>query len=317
MPFYFDNPLFNPSALRALDDTKLLTLIRSGAFNVNKEWCEDNPVLHCFLANENFDVVSRFFRLCPERINPNLCDGKTFGNKSLLITLTLVVSSGTLPIDFINRYQRELNFDYQDAEGKTALHYAVILGRYDIVNALIAAGASVKIPDRAGLRALDYIKCSTCLVSKTLKSIDIEPTRDRKAECNNLKDHSGMNLMLQGAYLIQKKEIIKRILDEPRLSLIKYIERGESWNTFVGDDTKATFEEMSSFAENIATDYSYSLSDVFVNMRLDEAENINFILYLRGLYEKLSGVSVIDECLAGHRILQEILGKSMESKLVV
>jgi hypothetical protein len=317
--FYYEDKRFNPLDFLGLDDKSLKSFMIVNEFNVNKEWSSENPVLHCLLANELFHDVARLFQLIPERIDPNLCDGDRYGKKSLLILLVLLPSSKTLPLQFMKLFHNRLKYDYQDKEGKTALHYAVILGRLDLIQALIASGASPSIKDKNGLCANDYLNCSTSTIMKTLKKVDLEPFRDTKARSDTLKDHLGRPLMLQGAHLVQSKAIIGRILQIKDLVLIKYIEGSPGdWGTFIGDTTSATAEEMTKLAEDIAEVNKKQIPEVFIKEQLSADEQQAFIKHLNTLHDSFSGISLLEQCQEGHKeMTQNIEAQKSESSDVV
>ncbi|WP_198009819.1 ankyrin repeat domain-containing protein [Legionella tunisiensis] len=283
-----------------LSDEKLRSFIRLNHFNPNADWSLDNPVLHFLLANERFIDVARLFSLMPNRINPNLCDGQRFGKKSLLILLTLLPSSSLLIHQFIDVYKEHLLVDYQDNQGRTALHYAVILGRADVVSHLIELGASTRIRDEDGLSPLDYLYCTTKTIYATLKTVDIEPERDINALRNALSDHYGRPLMIQGAYSTQCKRTVEN-LRESKPVLIKYIQGNPpAWSTFIGDNSKTTYADMFSFAKEIAERKHVAFSDIFVNQQLDSDEQEAFRDMLVTFSKEFSGQSVLEQCIAGH-----------------
>lgn len=309
MPFYVTNPKFRSLDFFKLADEQLISFIRKEDFNVNKQWSRDNPVLHLLLANEQFDDFNRCIGLMPQHINPNLCDGPSFGSKSLLIMLVLLVSSGSLPLKFINLYKEKLNLNYQDATGRTALHYAVILGRHDIVNALMTLGASAVIQDKYNKKAFDYLFCDAKDIRSVLKQIDIEPLRDVNATLNTLRDHLERPLILQGVQLTQQKSIVQRVLHAAKkgeCQLILYIGGSSNWGTFVGDQTEATRSDMINFAQEIAHDFSKPLEEVLLNQTLSPQEQNEFCEYLTGLEKQLAGISVLSNCLGGHHLIAKL-----------
>jgi hypothetical protein len=310
MPFYCDNPKFSTLKFMELDDRDLISFMIREDFNVNKEWGAENPVLHLFLANEFFSYFERFLDLIPERINPNLCDGNAFGNKSLLILLVMLVSNGSLPLEFIAHYERLLNFDYQDKFGRTALHYAVILGRLNIVDALLMAGASALIPDKQGIGAFEYLYCDESYITEVLKQIDIEPSRDIRATSNEIKDHLNRRLILQGTQLLQEKNIVGIILRNFKAedsSLIKYTEENGMWGTLIGDSSEPTVLYMHEFAEKVAAAYHISIEEILLNQELESEEETHFLQHLKTLHQRLSGFSVLRHCQSGHQAISEYL----------
>lgn len=305
--YYYLDERFNTLEFLTLPDDELLTFIRSNSFSPNAEWAPGNPALHFFLANEMYSDIRRLFNLIHERINPNLCDGDYFGKKSLLILFSLLPNTDDLMLHFIDLFHEKLNFDYQDSNGRTALHYAIILGRVKVVNRLIELGASLNIYDNHGHTAFDYLNCSHKIICSTLKMIDIEPSRDTRAPSNTLSDHDGHPLMLQGTYLTQRKDVIDRVRKSEPV-LIKYIKgHPAKWSTFIGDNTSATFDELLKLAKSIANNKRKSLSTIFVNEVLPKKDQITFAEYLEHLSKSYSGKSILEKCMEGHALLTQQL----------
>lgn len=266
----------------------------------NDYYSQENPLLHFLLANENFDDFARFLQLTPQRIDPNQCDGETFGKKSLLIILTLLVSNQSLIYEFIDLFKRHINFDYQDSEGKTALHYAVILGRHDLVKQLIESGASWDIGDRDNQRPIDYLYNRTYIVN-SLSKIDINPSRDLNALRNHLYDHQGRSLTLQGSNLVQNKEILTRVINSS-LVLYRYISgREDQWISFVGDNTDSTHQELYNTAIEISKHFKVPFPEVFTKQELGPEEQEEFHEKLTLLHQHLSGTTVLEHCLSGQK----------------
>lgn len=296
-----------------LSDEDLLTFIRLHQFSPNAEWAPDNPVLHFLLANERFIDVARLFSLMPERINPNLCDGPRYGKKSLLILLTLLPPSGLLALKFIDVYKDVLLVDYQDDKGRTALHYAIILGRADIASRLIELGASTQIHDKDDLSPLDYLHCPAKIICTTLKMVDIEPSRDINALRNSLADHYGRPLMLQGTYSTQHRDTVEH-LRQGKQVLVKYIKGNPpAWSTFIGDDSGLTYSEMLVLAKDIAETNQLPLSDIFINQRLGRDEQQEFRDMLMAFSKEFSGQSVLEQCIEGHEKIKEVIEITQES----
>ena len=279
---------------------ELLRFIHLNHFSPNASWSPGNPVLHCWLANESFDHVSRLLQLIPLRINPNLCDGTAFGKKSILILLTLLPSSGSLPLEFIDRYQSSLKFDYQDKLGRTALHYAVILGRFDLVNSLVKHGASIALTDHNNMQPFDYLGCHKQEIINALQMVDIEPLRDSRAKKNRIADHQSHHIMFDGQLMIQTKTAIDDLLAKGHFGLIKYIdERKPDWGVFIGDNSEATHDKLLALAKNIALEKEVPLSEVWVEEPLSAEYQKQFQEILRRNSSIFSNVSVLDTCLKG------------------
>lgn len=313
--FYHNDPVFCTPYYMDLDDEDLLSFIRKNQFSPNALWAPDNPVIHCWLANESFHDVKRLMKLIPDRIDPNLCDGDYFGKKSILILLALLTSSGTFASEFIELYQAKLNFDYQDKSGKTALHYAVILGRHDLVKDLIRCGASTTIEDNEGISPFAYLKCADSLIIDTLKSIDIDPSRDTLALKNAIVNNESTNILINGYFLTQNKAQVDSILKKNDLVLIQYIKMNPgSWGGAVGDDTQATHDYLFDIAKAIMKDYTQPLHNVFTPEKCSAEYHREFIERLKKLRERFSGVSILEDCRNGHAIIEQNLGQLINTQ---
>ncbi len=298
-----------------LCDAELKSFISRTHFSPNALWARDNPVLHYWLANELFVEFSRLLVLIPLRINPNLCDGIQYGRKSLLILLALLPSCGDLVFHFIARYRTKLNFDYQDVHGKTALHYAMILGRYDLFKCLIEHGASAGIQDKSGKTAVDYLNCAEEIIEITLKRIDIHPRRDEYAKRNLVTDQERRHVTLKGKEVQQTKPGIDGILADRTLKLTEYISgKGMNWGTFIGDASEETYDRMLSLAQEIAEAYEVPLDTVFVVRELDESYHQGFMKWLEEQSTQFSGVSVIEKCNMGHQLIASYVSSEIKSK---
>ena len=312
--FYNQDPVFGRLYHLRSSDTDLLHFIVLNRFDPNALWAPENPVIHCWLANEMFDDVRRLLQLIPEHINPNLCDGEMYGRKSLLILLTVLPSSGRLFFEFNEKYKGVVDLDYQDKEGRTAMHYAVILGRYEVYKALVECGATITILDNLNKQPLDYLGCEETLITHTLKSIDIDPERDMHARRNKICDHHGNLIMLQGAYLVQKKSCIGRLVAESQLQFTKYINgRPLGWGRFIGDTSPATYDDMLAFAKRIARKQQIPLDDVFTGEVMDEEYHEQLIGLFRAQQLDFAGISVLERCIEGHGVIAEELHLSIDT----
>ncbi len=293
-----------------LGDKELLSFIHQNHFSPNALWAPDNPVIHCWLANEFFDYIQILIEMIPERINPNLCDGERYGRKSVLILLSLLPPAGSLASEFIERYKSKLKFDYQDKNGKTALHYAVILGRHELVEQLISCRASITIQDKEGKTPFDYLNCKAGLIAHTLKSVDIEPSRDTKALKNSVVDNENHTIIINGEVLVQNKQTIDALLARKNAGFTRYrVENPGCWGPCIGDDTQATSEYALSIAESIARDYDKPLDLIFMPEKLSADYSQQFRENLTGLSTNFSGRSVLEECVNGHAIIERNLAR--------
>ncbi len=254
-------------------------------------------------------------RLIPKDINPNLCDGNEFGCKSLLIILVLLVSNANLPLKFIEQYKSKINFDYQDKNGKTALHYAVILGRAEIVSVLLSHHASDVLADLDGKCAFDYLNCKPDKIKKILKQIHIEPFRDVMAKRNMLGDHEGQPLFLQGVKVVQSKNVLENILSNEKICLIQYLTNTPFWASCIGDDTDATRIRVEEIAGQLAFDHNQPFSDVWIDKPLPPSYHSQFNDYIHKLNSCFLGKSILEVCIEGHQLIESQLLESAVSSL--
>lgn len=49
------------------------------------------------------------------------------------------------------------DINYKDSIGRTALHWAIYFGQFEIVKSLLEAGADINIETNGGYTAIDYI----------------------------------------------------------------------------------------------------------------------------------------------------------------
>lgn len=86
-----------------------------------------------------------------------------------------------------NKKDISRNLNLQDQSGRTALHYASALGIYDIVQALIGAGADQNIVDNNNMTAADLMhSISNQEVRQILIDLEMHPDRDINAPSNAL-----------------------------------------------------------------------------------------------------------------------------------
>ena len=301
MRYYFHSPIFSSLKYMHLSDMQLLSFINKNHFNPNANWFKDNPVLHFLLANEYYEYIERLIRLIPDRRNANLCDGPGYGKKSLLILMTLLPPDGVLVFQFIEQYKAKINFDYQDMRGRSAMHYAVILGRYDLFCKLRELGASDTLTDHEQRTPLSYINCSEELILNTLKSVDIKGLRDAKATRNMIVDSQFLPIYLRGKAMIQNKDSVDQLLKTDKISLVTYTTQSEYWGMLSGDDTAETVDEMHRFAEGVAKSHHIPLSEVYSPTLWSGDDSMEFRVLLEHSSTCFAGVSILEECLLGHK----------------
>lgn len=298
--------LFGSCAFFNQSDEGLRHFLTTYDFNPNALWTDDDPTLHFLLANEAYDDFKRLLELIPHKINPNLCDGSQFGKKSLLILLSMLPFRDDLIIRFIDLYKDTLVFDYQDLKGKTALHYAVILGRTRVVSYLLDHGASLDVYDSDGCRPADYVQCRSEKIRSVLEMIDIAPNRDLNAESNKLEFIDGQPVFFQGAPCIQHKDVIKILIENlPPLFLHIRGNSNGSWADFRGDGSPATRTVLKEILAQIELCYRVNVKDIFVQKPISIEEKNAFIAQLHALYGRYAGKSVLQHCHEQHHGLKD------------
>ena len=155
------------------DEKILLKLLQSG-INIDYKDDNGNTFLNICINKNKFNSVKW---LLDNQCNPNIA------NNDNQIAVEIAIKSGNTSISKLLLDNNKVNCNYQNKEGRTLLHEAVINGKVDIVNDLIDHNADVNILDKNKRNILfDAISygedkiVSTVLTSKDLEinNIDIE-----------------------------------------------------------------------------------------------------------------------------------------------
>lgn len=137
--------------------------------------------LHIYLANEQFDLALHLIKLCKNKLNLSARDKE---HKTPLI-IAAKVRAEQVVIELLP-YLNKDTINLKDKDGRTALHYAIILGCPKAVQALINKGAKADIRDRFSKTALDCINFNSMQTEAVLKSIEIDQRRAENSSSNGV-----------------------------------------------------------------------------------------------------------------------------------
>ncbi len=134
--------------------------------------------LHTATANELFNLCIELIDMAKTSKYP--CD---FSVKDGEGKTVLIIAVKTLSIELTEKVLAEDKscVNLSDNEGRTALHFACVLGQVAIAKALIKAGADVNAKDKKGNTPLHYATFDLPVVKAILSSISIDPDRDQYA----------------------------------------------------------------------------------------------------------------------------------------
>lgn len=85
--------------------------------------------------------------------------------RNILITSVISGSINSMRVILMKKI---VDVNDHDAYGKTALHYAVSLGNYDIIRLLLSLGANPHIKDLTGLSSIDFAKSKSPSIQKIM-----------------------------------------------------------------------------------------------------------------------------------------------------
>ncbi|MFA6301587.1 MAG: ankyrin repeat domain-containing protein [Legionella sp.] len=172
-------------------DKSLMHFLISNGANINtREYLDDfGSPLHICIANEKFDEALFMIDVAAKSKYPCDFTVRDFEEKTALIIAAKTRASALVKkICTIDKSCVNL----QDNQGRTALHYACVLGDVDSVRALIAAGANVSIQDKKGNTPAHFASSGSTHIKEVLESIYIDSQRDSGAPSNAISDSKGI-----------------------------------------------------------------------------------------------------------------------------
>lgn len=189
---YQGHTLLHDAILTAYDELIALTIDQGSVNSVDMADNFNNTPLHIAIANECYEKAIKLIKVAKEK---NISIDFAIADKEKKTTLILSAKMrASHMVEFIlnsmDEASRKQVVNLQDEDGKTALHYAMILGAKETVQGLLQAGASEDIKDKRGFKPRDYLSIpkieKEALIKKTLKSVSIDYTRDENARSNSL-----------------------------------------------------------------------------------------------------------------------------------
>jgi ankyrin repeat protein len=172
--------------------------------NLNSQDCNStykNTPLHTFLANENIEIVEYLIATAASynrQIDYQIADSE---GKTPLILATKMRHEGMASL-ILKEMQLQvkkgikINIDHQDNNDMTALHYACILGEFNLVKALISMGANVNSINNKKKTPLDCVFTSDEEIKDILDSVSVDSSRDINATSNAFRDHNHQPIFL-------------------------------------------------------------------------------------------------------------------------
>lgn len=178
-----------------------------------------NTPLHILIVNEEPQTAIFFINCClkyqPNQLNLDVPDFE--GKTALIIAAKTRCASVALHLlELFDKKQIQLNIDAQDNAGRTALHYAVMLGLPAAVQTLLYKNANTTIADKYGKLAKDYLEINEEIISETLLSVSIKPTRDEFALSDYIYDNNKQPLCL-----LRSLEILRIPANKNNFGLVK------------------------------------------------------------------------------------------------
>lgn len=161
---------------------KLERLIKIG-LDVNRKEHKKGTFLHRKIANEADMLVSKlmdFFEKNNCTFDYTATDNfQGCGNKTVLLMSVLwnQIKSFNKLLAMHNKKGRKIGLNIRDSFGVSPLYYAAALGRWEMVEQLLEAGASCNFKDKKGRSFEHYLNCDEDLVKKILTGIAVEPDR--------------------------------------------------------------------------------------------------------------------------------------------
>lgn len=260
-------------------DKSLMQFLISNGANINIREYLDNfgTPLHICIANENFDVAPFMIDVAAKSKYP--CD---FTVRDFEEKTALIIAAKTRASELVKKICTidKSCVNLQDNQGRTALHYACVLGDVHSVRALLAAGADVSIQDKNGNTPAHFASSGLMHIKEVLESIHIDSRRDSGASSNAIYDCKGV--------LTLRKSLVKE-----HYSNIKTTE------LTVKKTNKKLFSEILFCAENRAY-----LIEIFKNCSAFDKQ------LLAEQLSKLSNKSLEQVCLEGQPSVLSLLIKA-------
>ncbi len=140
--------------------------------------------LHFKIVNERYEEVRYLFSNYSSLINLSAVDKE---GKTILITANKACAPSDVIKLILASKNAELDINARDSQGATALHYACLYGRLDLVKELIDKGAGKNIEDNEGRTPLDWARQDRMFIKHQLETISIDGERDVYAAKNFLR----------------------------------------------------------------------------------------------------------------------------------
>lgn len=154
--------------------------------------------LHFAIANEYFDIAINLITLAGKKIDYSLQDkeGKT----------ALIIATKVMSLEVVKKILSENKscVNIADTQGRTALHLACVLGQHAIALELINAGADINARDKESNTPIHYASTNSTDTKNILKSIYIDPDRDKAAKKNAIFDTDGRPFSFSNIFLASK-----------------------------------------------------------------------------------------------------------------
>jgi len=147
----------------------------------------ENTVFHELIANELYDRLTALLQIA-SRYQYNI----DFSLKDIEGKTALLLAAKMRDYEVIEQLlywpSAQANIDNPDNTGKTALHYACLLGHPKMAQKLIEHGSSTQTKDKLGCTPLMYTFASTDQIKQTLKSVAIDPDRPNNVRSDTFQD---------------------------------------------------------------------------------------------------------------------------------
>lgn len=139
--------------------------------------------LHCVIVNEQYENLRYLLETYSVLIDPSSVDAE---KKTILITASKVHAPSDVIKSILKSKLTKLDINARDNQGATALHYACLYGRLDLVKELIKRGANQNIVDNEGRTPIDWARQNRGFIKHQFETISIDGERDARATRNFL-----------------------------------------------------------------------------------------------------------------------------------